>query len=453
MKRICLISCALTAAVLAPTSASAEPGIVYIPTDPVTLRPTGVAPCGSSTNSALGCGGASMEVEEPPFAGAADLTTAMQANLVEYDVMVTNTRPPEYISYTMLLPSDEALPMEAGGYQSFTCTFGGSNCSALARNRIYSTSGTTENCIDPEIVHAAMYAFGRSSGLEGITNPEDWMNYVVDDGPLAGPDYMTPPLGFQDVCNDRVQQQGFNDRGDQVSLPLDCTSLDHVECDGPGGMQGQNSHQDLLEFYGARVEDVDPPELSNILPEDGTVLESGMDLVLDVDVADADPVVGLRWTVSSPALEEAGVEGGTLSQCTNDVCDSNWNDAVPLKPTDSDWAFTLAGVPAGDYVITLEAADYHGNTAETITINVSVEGGSVDESGGAMTTGSNETGGEEGGVITATTGEDDTGDGTAGADGGDDTSGCSCTTDEPSRGGAVLMLLGLFGLGTLRRRS
>ena len=41
MKRTCLISCALTAAVLAPASASAEPGILYIPTEAVTLRPTG----------------------------------------------------------------------------------------------------------------------------------------------------------------------------------------------------------------------------------------------------------------------------------------------------------------------------------------------------------------------------------------------------------------------------
>ena len=94
MKRTCLISCALTAAVLAPASASAEPGILYIPTEAVTLRPTGLAPCGSDVNSALGCGGASSETEEPPYADAANLTTSVADNLVAYDVMVTNTRPP-----------------------------------------------------------------------------------------------------------------------------------------------------------------------------------------------------------------------------------------------------------------------------------------------------------------------------------------------------------------------
>ncbi|MCA9653303.1 MAG: MYXO-CTERM sorting domain-containing protein [Myxococcales bacterium] len=451
MKRTCLISCALTAAVLAPASASAEPGILYIPTEAVTLRPTGLAPCGSDVNSALGCGGASSETEEPPYADAANLTTSVADNLVAYDVMVTNTRPPEYISYTMLLPGDTPLEMDAGGYQSFTCTFGGKNCGALARNRIYSTSGTTQNCIDPEIVHASMFAFGRSAGLEGVTNPEDWMNYVVDVGPLGGPDYATPPMGFQDVCNDRVEPQGFDDRGMQISLPLDCTSLDHVACDGPGGEQGQNSHQDLMEFFGARVEDTEAPVLTNIVPEDGTTLAAGDDLVLDVDIADADPVVGVRWTIQSEAIVNDTFPEGILDQCTNDVCFANWNDALPLKATDSDWNVTLEGLPAGDYVITLEAADYHGNIADMVTINVTIEGGTSDETGGSATGGNDETGNDTNDFTTGA--NDDTGgNDTANADGGDDTSGCSCTTSGSGREGAAFMLLGLMGLGAMRRR-
>lgn len=450
MKRTCLISCALTAAVLAPTAASAEPAILYIPTEPVTLRPTGVAPCSSDVNSALGCGGASMEVEEPPYADAAALIAAMDTNLGAYDVLVTDTRPPEYISYTMLLASTEPLDMDSGGFQSFTCTFGGDNCGALARNRIYSTSGTTNNCIDPTDIHAAMYAFGRSAGLEGVANPEDWMNYELGVGSDAGPDYATPPMGFTDVCNDRVAPQGFNDRDMQIDLPLSCTSLDHVECDGPGGMQGQNSHQDLLLFFGERVEDVDPPELSNIVPEDGAMLNAGDSLVLDVDITDNDPVVGGRWTITSDAIAEQFPDG--LTQCTNDVCDQNWNDAVPLKPVESDWAVTLDGLPSGDYVITFEAADYHGNVAETVTINVSIGGGGGEDTTDGTTTvdptdPTNTTG-------EFTTGQDDTtSDGTAAADGGDDGGGgCSCTTDEQGPKGAVFMLLGLMGLGAMRRR-
>src|SRR5688572_24338833 len=90
MKRTCLISSALALTVLAPTMASAEPGILYIPTDPITLLPTGVAPC-SGVNSALGCGGVDAETEIAPYSDAAGLTTAISDAVAEYDVLVTNT--------------------------------------------------------------------------------------------------------------------------------------------------------------------------------------------------------------------------------------------------------------------------------------------------------------------------------------------------------------------------
>jgi MYXO-CTERM domain-containing protein len=444
MKRICLISSALALTVLAPTMASAEPGILYIPTDPITLLPTGVAPC-SGVNSALGCGGVDAETEIAPYADAAGLTTAISDAVAEYDVLVSNTRPPEYISYVMLMADDAPADMS----QSFTCTGAGINCAARQRNDLAFTFGTTMQCMDPEVTHAALYAFGRVSGLEGILNPEDYMNYI--------PDYTTPPMGYMDVCSDRVNQQGFNDAGDQVELPLECTSVDHAECpDGMNGEPQQNSHQDLLLFYGMRTEDTEAPVLTNILPADATVLMQGDDLTVDVDVMDTDPAVGVRWVVASPALMEAGVEGGALSQCTNDVCDGNWDDATPLKATDSDWAFTLAGLPAGEYTITLEAADYHGNVAEMVTIMVTIEGGAedtgmgtgnVDDTAGPMDTGNDSsvfTGGQ------GSSDEDDDGSGSGASDDGG-TGGCACRTTE-APGGMVLMLLGLVGLGAMRRR-
>lgn len=443
MKRTCLISSALALTVLAPTVASAEPGILYIPTDPVILYPTGMAPCGASINSAIGCGGVDAETEIAPYANAGDLTGEMSTELADYDVLVTNTRPPEYISYAMLMASDEPNAEST----SLTCTSAGINCGGRQRNDIAFTRGTTMNCMDPVQLHAALYAFGRVSGLEGVANPEDYMNYL--------PDYTTPPMGFMDVCSDRVNQIGFDDEGNQVDLPLECTSVDHAECpDGMNGEPGQNSHQDLLLYYGPRTEDTEAPVLSNIMPADGTVLMEGDELTVDVDVMDADPVVGVRWVISSPALEAAGVEGGALSQCTNDVCDGNWEDATPLKATDSDWAFSLAGLPAGEYTITLEAADYHGNVAEMSTVTVTIEGeaggssGSADETGGGNDT-------EE--PPPFTTGQDtgDTGDGeTDGGSGATDDSGggCSCRTTPASGGSMVLMLLGLVGLGAMRRR-
>ncbi|MCA9704818.1 MAG: hypothetical protein KDK70_03080 [Myxococcales bacterium] len=434
---------------LVPTMASAEPAIFYIPTEEVTLRPLNSGPCGGGIDSAFGCTPAvSEETPEPPYASADTLTQAVDDAFAEYDVTVTNTRPPEYISYVMVLPRDAAADMS----QSFSCTTSGINCGARGRNDLFFVTGSTMNCIDPEIVHATVYGLGRTSGLEGVDNPDDWMNYLLGAGSAAGPDYATPPMGFLDVCSDRVQQQGFNDQDQQVSLPLECTSSDHAECpDGMNGMAQQNSHQDLLLYYGTPLDDTDPPELSNVVPAPDTVLQQGDDLVLDVDITDADLVVGARWVVQSQALIDAGIESGTLSQCTNDACDANWNDASPLKATDSDWSFTLEMLPAGEYNITLEAADYHGNVAEMMSFVVTIEGGASGTTGDMDTDmGSNTN--PTGGVFTS--GEDSTGGGpgstTSGED--EDPSGCTCRTT-PAPGGAVLMLLGLLGLGTLRRRG
>jgi MYXO-CTERM domain-containing protein len=442
-------------------TAAAEPAVLYVPTEPVTLLPLNMPPCGSSVSSALGCGGVTEEQTLDPYADAELLTMALAAALVDYDVMVTNTRPPEYVPYVMLLASDEPVPES----QSFTCTSAGINCGARQRNDIAFTRGPTINCMDPEVTHASLYAFGRLSGLEGVANPQDWMGYV--------PDFTTPPQGYLDVCSDRVSQLGFDDLGQQIELPLECTSLDHAACpDGTNGEPGQNSHQDLLLSYGARTEDTDPPVLSNVVPVDGAVLQQGADLVLDVDVADADPVVAVRWVVSSPALEAAGIEGGQLSQCTNDVCDVSWNDATPLKATDSDWSFELFGLPLGEYTITLEAADFHGNVATIVTSVVTIDEdgiGDTDDSttgpvppdpdtgdDGAFTTGEAE--GEIGGEVEeegdAGRPDPSEGDGSSGSsDGGFNLErpGCSCRTTR-TPGGMVLVLLGCMGLGVLRRR-
>lgn len=442
---------------------AAEPAILYLPTEPITLTPFNEGECSGSIHSALGCGAVEAVTEVAPFEGAADLTSAMSDALVDYDVMVTNTRPPEYVPYVMLLASDEPVPES----QSFTCTSAGINCGARQRNDIGFTRGSTMNCLDAEVTHASLYAFGRLSGLEGVANPQDWMGFV--------PDFTTPPLGYMDVCSDRVHQLGFDDLGQQVELPLECTSLDHAACpDGTNGEPGQNSHQDLLLYYGARIEDTDPPVLANVVPVDGAVLQQGAELTLDVDITDADPVVAVRWVVSSPALAAVGVEGGTLSQCTNDVCDVNWADATPLKATDSDWSFELFGLPLGEYTITLEASDFHGNVATMLTsvVTITEEGsGGTDDSttgpvdppvppdpdtGGVFTTGEAE--GEIGGEVE---GEGDAGrpdpsegdDSSSASDGGLilDRPSCSCRTT-PTPGGMMLMLLGVMGLGALRRR-
>lgn len=429
-------------------AAAAEPAILYLPDQPVVLTPTGVPPCGSEIHSALGCGGVDEVTEIQPFGEVHALAEAMREVLAPYDVLVTHVRPPEYVPYVMLMPSYEPRPES----ESPTCAYAGINCAARQRNDLAFTSGSTLNCFDPEITHASLYAFGRVSGLEGVANPADVMNYV--------PDYATAPLGFVDACSDRVPQLGFEGPrpGQEV---FECTSDDHSPCPtGENGEVQQNGHQDLLLFYGPRTEDFDPPAFANIQPADGTVLPLYGDLVLDVDIEDADPVVAVRWTLASAVLEDAGIEGGMLSICTNDVCDANWDDATPLKATGSDWSFTLTGLPPGEYTITLEAADFHGNVASAVILAVTVDddtnepttGPPGPSDDGVLTTGAGAEG--EGGELDggAFTSGDDAGSSGSSSDGLLlDRPGCGCRAISGSRG-ALPLLFGVVVLGAMRRR-
>lgn len=472
MKRTCLLSCAfVTAALGLSSTASAEPGILYIPTEEVTLRPAEIGVCagmGGSDNSGLGCvPGLEAEEMRAPYAEAATLTEQVAAALAPYDVLVTNERPPEYVPYLMILPSTEPNPEGL----SLTCTPGtGIECGARKRNAIAFTQGATmycdfgaESAIDEanRVLRATLFAFGHSSGLEGVAPSEDYidvMEYQQDAdnnnyGPLYSEELLTGDgaVYFNDTCVDIVGSR-INMEDMVVDATPSCTSADHVGCDAGQ----QNSAANLMDYYGERTEDAEAPVIEITEPADGATLDRSMPLLMNATVMDSDAIVGARWVISSPALEEA-VEGGALSKCTNAVCDSEWDSN--LRPPDSDWSFELEGLPAGEYTITFEAADLHGNVAELQTVMVTLEGGGgagEGESGG----GEGESGAEGGGDSFTTTdgvgddgtdsGDTDTDGATAGA-GGDDDSGCGCTSGNDA-GGAALFLVGLLGLGWTRRR-
>ncbi len=332
--------------------AQAEPAILYVPDEDVELQPVGLGDCsgqGGQDNSALNCADVPGATGIPAHPDAPTLRGDLMMALDAYDVHITGERPPSYLAYTMLLPTGAPQPRS----ENFTCTLGGINCGARKRNDVLRVVDSTQNCLVSDLLLASLYAFGRASGLEGVSNPIDAMNYP--------PDYSMGAAFFVDACAPIINQMGFDDMGMPVELPLECTSLDHVGCMD----DQQNGHADLLDVYGSRVVDLDPPVLSNLQPGDGAFVELGDDLVLDVDLSDADPVLGGRWSIYSRVFE-GQFEDNLVTMCTNDVCFVNWDDALPLKPTDSDWSLTLAGLPAGVYEVTFEAADFHGNVAEPV---------------------------------------------------------------------------------------
>lgn len=464
-----------------PQSASAEPGILFVPNEDTVLIPVVTCPVSQSgqNNSALGCANVAKEINFTAFTGDhAGMMAGLQAALAPYDVTVTDVRPPEYVEYTMLVPQAGL----AAENISYICGGSGINCSAAKRNDIGFLYGGTANCTNPDLVHSALAQVGRLAGLEGNSDPDDPMGYP--------PNFLLPATAFQDTCTERVNQFGVDDLGMEIELPFECTSLDHEDCPEPTEI---NSHADLMAYYGARVDDAEAPELANVSPVDGENYEDG-DILMDVEITDSDPIVGVRWTMQSDALEAAGIEGGVLRRCTNDVCagpgttnPENW-DGV-FHETDGDHSFSLVGLPPGEYFITLEVADYHGNVAPTVTLTVTVgpaEGGTGGSTGGGDTgdgsTGGASTGGEStGDGLLDDTGEGDstTGAGTAAmgstSEGGDDLPdpepgaetgvaslggmsttpdvGCACRSARPRPGGAWLLLGGLGLLLRRRRRQ
>jgi MYXO-CTERM domain-containing protein len=422
--------------------------VLVIPDAEVMLVPASMCPIpqGGQDNSGLLCSaGVSMPTAFPPIAGLADIITGVETALAPYNILVTSTMPPPYVPFQMLIPTDNVDDMSMG----VTCTAAGTDCDGKKRNDIGFTLAGTMACMDPDPIHASLYAFGRMSGLEGKNNPMDPMNYP--------PDYTMPATAYQDACDAMVQTI---DPKTMMPDPFVCVGLIHeVHC--MDMMDQQNSHLELEAVYGAGpwVEDTTAPTVDSIeMPENGAMIPEGMGISLNAMVSDDSGTVFARWTIQSPAL--AGIDPaddtGTLCKGTNDACALTY-DGGSMPHYDSSQGFPVSelsgALPGGEYTITFEASDLSGNTIEPMSVTVTIAGGAADDSGtgGATNTTMTATSASSTTAVTSfTSGE--TGDGTEGGATGDEggDGGCSCSTTP--RGGAAFMLAGLFGLAVARRR-
>lgn len=463
MKRTCLLSTAALLATFATSSvalADTKPAIVWIPTADVEAFPSGdpdsicLKTGMNGTAVAAGCLANIAEATTlSPSPEAQDIAAGIEAAFAAYDLHVVTEAPPEYMPTYALFTGGEA----SEDNDSYSCTSQVSNCSALRRDAAYfAFLGGTNTCSDPDVVAAANFAVGLLAGLEGKEEaPDDWMNYP--------PDFMSPPTQFLDECGAIAAPLGGKDG--MTPQPADCSSLDHVDCDS----MEQNSHADLMENLGANAADEDAPVINLMGIADGDVIAEGDPLNVSFTMDEASNFAGTRLTISSEALN--GVEGivdGRISYCTTALCDRNFLEGEPFKPADSVWSSNdVNGLPGGDYTITIEASDYYGNEAEMITLNVTLEGGPIDPtesgSGGADDTGSAESNGSDPSAgdsmdTFASQGDESGGgsdtDGSAGGSGSsDDGGGGGCSVSaEQGVGGSFALMLGLFGLGLVRRR-
>ncbi len=463
MKRTCLLSTAAILATLTTSSvamAETKPAIVWIPTSDVEITPSGTVDshceklsAQSGISVAAGCLVADEPLTLSPAANAQEISDGVAAAFAAYDLRVVNEPPPEYMPTFALFTGAEASKEN----NSYSCTSEGPECAAASRDEFRSLFlDGTNNCSDPDAVAAAIYQVGMLSGLERKEEtPTDFMNYP--------PDYEMPATEFVDECGAIAQPIGGEDG--MTPQPIECTSLDHVGCDSGE----QNSAADLMENLGANAADDQPPIVTVTSLADGDVIEEGGNLRVDVRIEEGSPYVGVRITIASDALVGVeGIIGGEFSFCTADLCDRNFLDGDPFKTADSEWTSgDLPGLPGGEYVVTVEASDYYGNEAETVTLNVTVEGGPVDPSGGDTDGGS-----DSDGPTTDSNGSDPTGndtfvttdgesdsdsdgdtDGSGGGGAEDDGGGGCSVASEQGVGGTVALMLGLLGLGFIRRED
>ena len=415
------------------------PGVLYVAMQGVTLSPT----CGGGdvANAAKRCSPlVDGETQFPAF-GNAQQQAALFNQLADYyepfDIVLTTSEPPEWLPYTMaVIGGSASMAGQPGG----VCGVANVACDGLKRNHV---SLTFPNSCGGSAETAAQET-AHNWGLEHTDNTTDLL-YPFNNGGFKT---------FVDQC-----MTISHATGDGITQ---CDYIHEDYCPGGGGEQ-QNTYQELLGVFGPRTPDDQAPSIVSVFPEDGATFTTADTVTVTAKITENSNFVGVKWSL----------EGGetTLTRCSNNVCDEDYNVGVGFDPDEIDWDFvTLTQPPAGQYTMQFEVLDaYGGYDTRTVTITVEeAEGGeggdptSAGEAGGADESGSSgdetvggtgpggsgmvddddEPGGVGSGVGTDT-------DVTAGGGGGEDPSGCACShRDVGSQGFLALMLLGL----TLRRR-
>lgn len=422
----------------------ASPGVLYVAMNGVTLT----GPCGAggeTANAAKKCSALVDAETSFPAAGNAGQQAALFNQLADYyepfDIVLTTSEPPEWMPYTMAVIGGSA---GNAGQPGGVCGVANVQCDGLRRNHVSLTfpgscGGSAETAAQ-ETAH--------NWGLEHTDNTTDLL-YPYNTGGFKT---------FVDDCMDISHATG-----DGVTQ---CDYIHEEYCPGGGGEQ-QNTYQELLGVFGPRTPDDQAPSIVEITPPDGSTFTTDDAFTVSARIEENSNFVAVRWEL----------QGGdtTLTRCSNNVCDQDFNAGVGFDPSEVDWDFTtLTSPPPGEYTFTFEVLDaYGGYDTQTSTVTVTQGRGS----GGDPTGGGDETGDPTAGPGGTGSGTDDGqgsgsasasdsapgGEGSGGSDddgtdtdtagasgegeGGGGGSGCS-NRPQGTHGFLALALLGL----TLRRR-
>lgn len=333
----------------------------------------------------------------------------VQEDVANFGIVITYAeRPNKTVPYTMEMVggswTDTNIDSPAGGVAP------GADCGALGQRHVvytFASGGTSAT----QAANTASQEAGHAWGLDHTLNCGSVMSYCGSGDGV-----------FSDVCDSFCETQC------QGPGSIGCR-LTHEEFCGVDS-ERQNEQAELGWLFGGNEPDMEAPVVDIISPEDGAELDEGAEVDIRSIISDNYGGYGWYYYITQ--------NGDVVA----DFVDYDRQVDLDYRP-----ALNLAGLTAGEWVITVGAEDHFGHiTEDTVTIYV---GGAA-----AGTGGSDEA---EGGS--------DEADGSAGSDGAMGTGvgeipddgigdrGCGCQTSSNGRAGGLAGLLLLGAIARRRRRA
>ncbi|MEM6997140.1 MAG: hypothetical protein AAF721_41935 [Myxococcota bacterium] len=327
----------------------------------------GLSPGSNSAENESNCLQAAMDY--PGFAGseaqALALIDVFEINMEPYGVRIAfDERPPNHLPYAMVMMggTPDLLGL-GGGVLGVSCS---PDCADMWwRDTTFAFTGAI-NLNNAEVLgttalHEAAHAFG----LAHIDNPQRIMNPFVGGASVTWADQCTP----------------YND----ATGSINCQPTHASFCDGN---PAQNTHAELMAYFGANSPDINPPTVELTMPtEDQLEVEAGESFMVEVEVDDDHE--GYGWRLVVPELDQE----------------------IPVYNNQKSWELSF---PEGVYTVRVEAIDHDRNEgSDEVTVFVGMEAsddGGLDETGG----------GEGEGDGDGDMGEGDDADGGGDGTGGDD---------------------------------
>lgn len=327
------------------------------------------------TNSALdesSCLQASMAW--PGFGGteqqALALIDVFETKMAPYGVRLAyEERPPSHLPFAMVMMGGSPQMLGLGnGVLGVSCS---SDCGDFWWR---DTTFAFTDAINPNnaeilgttALHEAAHAFG----LAHIDDETKVMNPFVSSGDV---DWATECTPYNDATG------GIN-----------CQPT-HDEFCGGGA---QNSHAELLAYFGENSPDLEAPLVEILSPADGVELEVGASVTVEAEISDNHEGVG--WKLVIPEVEQEAVAY---------AFEKSW---------------PLGGLPEGVYTLRVEAIDHERNESfDEVTIYVGVPAPNGSDTSGTASAGESSTAGandsESGGGGSSSSADSSGG---AGTDGG-----------------------------------